>query len=122
MKTTITLLTLILLTILCSAQSRLTRQSVKPCLIVMADMDAIGDGKSTEDSELIIRQVTKDDPLPVFFVVNAGSSTLAQALYDFRKNHGPEEVASFVAKIRVMENGAQDNSDTWITHEFPDTK
>ncbi len=61
MKTTITLLALILLTILCSAQSRLTRQSDKPRLIVMADIDAIGEGKSTEGSELIIRQVTKDD-------------------------------------------------------------
>ena len=83
-------------------------------------IDAIGDGKSTEGSELIIRQVTQDDPRPVFIVVNAGSSTLAQALYDYRKNHSPEEVAAFVAKIRVMENGAQDNSGAWITHEFPD--
>lgn len=81
---------------------------------------AIGDGKSTEGSELIIRQVTRNDPRPVFIVANAGSGTLAQALYDYRKNHSPEEVAAFVARIRVMENGAQDNSGAWITHEFPD--
>ncbi|MBE0652583.1 MAG: DUF1593 domain-containing protein [Bacteroidales bacterium] len=210
MKITITLLTLILLTVACSAQSRLMGQSDKPRLIVMADMgnepdeeqqmlhllmysdkvdiegliavsglhlrpgqmhayrrrihpelfdrlvqgyekvynnlhkhadgwispfnlrlsivsgqteygiDGIGDGKFTEGSELIIRQVTRDDPRPVFIVVNAGSGTLAQALYDYRKNHSPGEVAAFVAKIRVMENGAQDNSGAWITHEFPD--
>jgi hypothetical protein len=38
MKTTATLLTLILLTVACSAQSQLTRQSSKPRLIVLADM------------------------------------------------------------------------------------
>lgn len=83
-------------------------------------IDEIGEGKSTEGSELIIRQATNDDPRPLFIVINAGASTLAQALYDYRKNHTPEEVAAFVAKIRVMENGAQDNSGAWITHEFPD--
>lgn len=83
-------------------------------------IDQIGDGKSTEGSELIIRQATNDDPRPLFIVINAGSNTLAQALYDYRKNHTPEEVAAFVAKIRVMENGAQDNSGAWIAHEFPD--
>lgn len=81
---------------------------------------AIGEGKSTEGSRLIIRQVLMDDPRPIYVVVNAGSNTLAQALYDYRATHSPEEVADFVAKLRVYENAAQDNAGAWINHEFPD--
>lgn len=79
-----------------------------------------GPGKSSEGSELIIRQVSNDDPRPVFIVVNAGSNTLAQALIDYRETHTPEELAAFVAKIRVFENGAQDDAGAWIAHHFPD--
>ncbi|MEX0330667.1 MAG: nucleoside hydrolase-like domain-containing protein [Puniceicoccaceae bacterium] len=83
-------------------------------------MAGTGEGKSTDGSELIIRQVTKDDPRPVFIVVNAGSNTLAQALIDYRATHTPEELKAFVAKLRVFENGAQDDAGAWIAHTFPD--
>lgn len=82
-------------------------------------MDGVGEGKATPGSELIIRQVSKGDPRPVFIVANAGSSTLAQALYDYRKTHTPQEVDVFVAKLRVYENAAQDEAGSWIAHEFP---
>jgi hypothetical protein len=81
---------------------------------------AIGDGMSTEGSNLIISQVLRDDPRPIHVVVNAGSNTLAQALYDYRATHSSGEVARFVAKLRVYENAAQDNAGAWINHEFPD--
>lgn len=79
----------------------------------------IGAGKSNEGSKLIIAAVTKPDPRPVHIVVNAGANTLAQALHDYRAAHSPEELKVFVAKLRVFENGAQDNSGAWICHEFP---
>lgn len=79
----------------------------------------IGKGNSTPGSQHIIDVVTKDDPRPVFIVVNAGSSTLAQALIDYQATHSPEELAAFVAKLRVYENGAQDNAGAWILHHFP---
>ncbi len=82
-------------------------------------MDGVGEGKSTTGSELIIRHVTVADPRPVFIVINAGSNTLAQALIDYRASHSPEEVDAFVAKLRVFENGAQDDAGAWITHTFP---
>ncbi len=80
----------------------------------------VGEGKSSEGSELIINIVEKNDERPVWVVVNAGSNTLAQALFDYRENHSQVEVEAFVKKLRVFENGSQDNAGSWICHEFPD--
>lgn len=77
-------------------------------------------GNSSAGSELIIQVVTKDDDRPIWMVMNAGANTLAQALVDYRATHSPEEVKKFVAKLRVFENGSQDNSGSWICREFPD--
>jgi hypothetical protein len=79
----------------------------------------IGPGKSSAGSNLIIAAVTKADPRPVYIVVNAGSNTLAQALQDYRASHSIAETDAFVAKLRVYENGAQDDAGAWINHEFP---
>lgn len=79
----------------------------------------VKEGNSSPGSNLIIQAVTKDDPRPIWVVVNAGSNTLAQALVDYRKNHSKEEVNAFVAKLRVFENGSQDNAGAWICSEFP---
>lgn len=83
-------------------------------------MGSVGDGMSSAGSERIIAAVTKVDARPVHIVVNAGSNTLAQALYDFRASHTVEELKAFVAKLRVYENQAQDDAGAWINHEFPD--
>jgi hypothetical protein len=82
----------------------------------MAD---VGEGKPSAGSELIVRSVLKEDPRPVNVVVNAGSNTLAQALWDYRSTHARAEADRFVARLRVYENGAQDNAGAWICHEFP---
>lgn len=76
-------------------------------------------GNSSPGSELIIKTVISEDPRPIWVVVNAGSNTLAQALVDYRRNHTKEEVDRFVAKLRVFENGSQDNAGAWICSEFP---
>jgi len=81
--------------------------------------DDVGEGKSSPGSDLIIKAVSKDDPRPLWIVVNAGSNTLAQALRDFQATHTPREVEAFVAKLRVFENGAQDNCGAWICARFP---
>jgi len=78
-----------------------------------------GEGKSSPGSELIIKAVTKDDPRPVWIVVNAGSNTLAQAILDYQRGSSKEEVDRFIAKLRVFENGAQDNAGAWICHNYP---
>jgi hypothetical protein len=80
----------------------------------------IKEGNATPGSELIIEAVTKEDTRPVYIVVNAGSNTLAQALIDYRAQHSKEELDAFIAKIRVFENGAQDNAGAWICANYPE--
>jgi len=79
----------------------------------------VGEGKSSPGSRLIQKALNRDDPRPLNIVVNAGSNTLAQALYDCRANYNQSELKKLVGKLRVFENGAQDNAGAWICHEFP---
>lgn len=51
--------------------------------------------------------------------MNAGSNTLAQALFDYEKEYSKVEVAAFIDKLRVFENGAQDNAGAWICNRYP---
>ncbi|MFY0625800.1 MAG: DUF1593 domain-containing protein [Reichenbachiella sp.] len=82
-------------------------------------IEDVKEGNSSEGSELIIKAVSNDDPRPVWVVVNAGSNTLAQAIVDFEKDHSKKEVDQFINKLRVFENGAQDNAGAWICHNYP---
>ncbi|TYA84187.1 DUF1593 domain-containing protein [Seonamhaeicola marinus] len=76
-------------------------------------------GNSSAGSDLIIKAVEKDDSRPIWVVVNAGSNTLAQALVDYKATHSKQELDSFIAKLRVFENGSQDNAGAWICSKFP---
>lgn len=79
-----------------------------------------GEGKSSEGSELLLKIMAKDDSRPVYVVVNAGSNTLAQAILDFQRTHSKSELAGFISKLRVYENGAQDNAGAWICANYPE--
>ena len=79
-----------------------------------------GPGMSTEGSDLIIKCLEKDDPRPLYVVVNAGSNTLAQAIIDYESQHTQEQLDAFIGKLRVFENGAQDNAGAWICANYPD--
>lgn len=79
----------------------------------------VGEGKSSPGSDLIIKSVMADDPRPVYIVVNAGSNTLAQALFDYKKSHSDNDFKVFISKLRVYENGAQDNAGAWICANYP---
>jgi len=80
----------------------------------------VGPGKASAGSKRIVDALVKDDPRPLHVVVNAGSNTLAQALVDLRTSRSDEEMSKLVQKLRVFENGAQDNCGAWICREFPD--
>ena len=82
----------------------------------------VGEGKASPGSEAIVKALLKEDVRPIWVVVNAGANTLAQALTDLRARlkDDPAKLAALVAKLRVFENGAQDNAGAWICHEFPE--
>lgn len=77
------------------------------------------EGNSSAGSELIIKAVEKNDSRPIWVVVNAGSNTLAQAIVDYKANHSKQELDNFINKLRVFENGSQDNAGAWICSKFP---
>lgn len=83
-------------------------------------MAAVGDGRNTAGSDLIIAAVDKDDPRPVHIAINAGSNTLAQALWDVRRTRSADELTRFVAGIRVYDDSGQDDAGAWMCHTFPD--
>ncbi|QDU91265.1 hypothetical protein Pla175_46850 [Pirellulimonas nuda] len=82
---------------------------------------AVGKGKSSPGSDALRRALLRDDPRPLWVVVNAGSNTLAQTLRDLQEDcaDDPAQFERLVAKLRVFENGAQDNAGAWICHTFP---
>lgn len=82
-------------------------------------IEGTGEGKDTEGSNLIIKSMLSDDPRPLYMVVNAGSNTLAQALIDFQADHSQDELDRVIGKLRVFENGAQDNAGAWICARYP---
>lgn len=83
-------------------------------------MSAVGKGLSTAGSKLIVDAVDRDDPRPIWIAINAGSNTLAQALFDVRRSRSETGVRRFVSKLRVYDDAGQDNAGAWICHEFPD--
>ena len=82
-------------------------------------IDGVGQGKASEGSKRLAKVFEKKDERPIWIVVNAGSSTLAQALFDYAKTHSETEVQQIIKKLRVFENGAQDNAGAYICNRYP---
>ena len=83
------------------------------------DMDAVGEGKDSPGSELLIQAVDREDERPLWVTVWGGPNVLAQALWKVRETRTTEELHRFVAKLRVYAISDQDNSGPWIRREFP---
>jgi hypothetical protein len=81
--------------------------------------ESVGDGRDTEASRWIIQVVDKPDPRAVWVIIWGGSADLAQALWKVRATRSPDELARFLAKLRVHSIGDQDSTGPWIRDEFP---
>ncbi len=81
--------------------------------------ESIGENLSSEGSVLLVKSFEKDDPRPIVIIVNAGSNTLAQALLEYGNKHGKGATKKLTKKLRVIENGAQDDSGAYICHNYP---
>ena len=82
-------------------------------------MNAVGEGKESPASNLIIKTLDEKDPRPIWVLVWGGPNCLAQALWEVKKNRTPQQLAKFVSKLRVYTISDQDNSGPWIRKTFP---
>ncbi len=80
---------------------------------------AVGEGKLSEGAQAIIHAVDRDDPRPLWISIWGGANTLAQALLEVRSKRSAEELAKFVAKLRIYSISDQDDAGPWIRREFP---
>jgi len=81
-------------------------------------MAAVGEGKSSAGSELILRAAEKADPRPLWVLAWGGTNTLAQALTDARRTRTPAQLEAMVAKLRVYAISDQDDAGPWLRREF----
>jgi hypothetical protein len=82
-------------------------------------MSAVGKGKDSAASELLIKTVDRKDPRPLWVPVWGGPNVLAQALWKVRATRSAKELQRFVAKLRVYTISDQDDSGPWIRKNFP---
>ena len=68
----------------------------------------VGEGKDTEGSEWIIRQVDKKDKRPLNICIFGGQTDFAQALWKVKNSRSPKEFQQFLSKIRVYDINDQD--------------
>jgi len=83
-------------------------------------MSAVGLGKSSPGSELLIRSVDRPDPRPLWVAVWGGPNVLAQALWKVSETRSATDLKKFVDKLRVYTISDQDDSGPWIRRNFPD--
>jgi hypothetical protein len=82
-------------------------------------MAAVGEGKDSPGSDLVVQAVDREDPRPVWVVVWGGPNVLAQALWKVRATRSPDDADRFVSRLRVYTISDQDDSGPWIRKTFP---
>ncbi|MFU8843619.1 MAG: DUF1593 domain-containing protein [Bacteroidales bacterium] len=82
-------------------------------------MEGVGNGFSTQGSDLIIDILSKDDDRPVWFLAWGGISTLAQAIWDINGSSvfTQAQKEEMLGKIVVYDIAGQDNAGAWIASE-----
>ncbi|MDH6304164.1 hypothetical protein M2459_000892 [Parabacteroides sp. PF5-5] len=83
-------------------------------------LQAVGSGKSTEGSRLLLKAAQKEDNRPLWVCLWGGANTLAQALSDARNEMAEEELKRVIGKLRVYSISDQDDAGPWIRSEFPE--
>jgi hypothetical protein len=82
-------------------------------------MAAVGNDKSSPGSRLLLAAADKSDDRPLWVSVWGGANTLAQALWDARRDRSPQELSRLVARLRVYTISDQDDAGPWLRREFP---
>ena len=82
-------------------------------------MAAVGEGQATTGSRLLLAAADKADRRPLWISVWGGANSLAQALYDARRERSAADLETLVAKLRVYTISDQDDAGPWLRREFP---
>lgn len=82
-------------------------------------MSATGNDKMSDGARAIIAAADRKDDRPLWICIWGGANTLAEALEEVRATRAPEELAKFVARLRVYSISDQDDAGPWIRREFP---
>jgi hypothetical protein len=82
-------------------------------------MAAVGEGKASAGSELLLRAASRDDARPLWVLAWGGTNTLAQALWTARATLPPAETEALLARLRVYTISDQDDAGAWLRREFP---
>src|SRR5262245_50233674 len=80
---------------------------------------AVGEGKATAGSDLLLRAAQKDDPRPLWVLAWGGTNTLAQALVDAKRTMPAADLERLVSRLRVYTISDQDDAGPWLRKEFP---
>lgn len=83
-------------------------------------IEAVGDGRSSEGSDWLLELADRDDPRPVWVLCWGGTNTLAQALWDARRDRTPEQFEQLLGRFRVYPIARQDSAHSWLMDNFPD--
>lgn len=81
-------------------------------------MEYVGAGKSSPGSRLLLAAADKPDDRPLWVSVWGGANTLAQALFDARRERSPADLNRLVSKLRVYTISDQDDAGHWLRREF----
>lgn len=82
-------------------------------------MAALETAPLAEGARALIAAADRQDPRPLWISLWGGGNTLAQALRHVQANRSADELAAFVAKLRVYSISDQDDAGPWIRRSFP---
>ena len=80
---------------------------------------ATGAGRESAGSALLLHELERDDPRPLWVSVWGGANTLVQALFTLRQTRTPQAVEQAVSRLRVYTISDQDDAGAWLRREFP---
>lgn len=83
-------------------------------------LQAIGEGRDSPGSAMLLRELQRPDPRPLWVTVWGGANTLAQALHTLRRTQPAAAVAQAVQRLRVYTISDQDDTGAWLRREFPE--
>ncbi len=82
-------------------------------------MTSVGEGRQSPGSQLLLEAADRNHEKPLWISVWGGANTLAQALFDARRQRSADELKKLVSRLRVYTISDQDDAGRWLRQEFP---